>query len=165
MSSPQTSLAPIHATPMGVRVWLVPPGDRCLIWSGDHDLVRLAPVISNGHGSAVGAPVKVVSSRCLTEADARTAVARWVTGAGYAIVEFDSDDLAAGFYEDDELTAEGTDQATGEQVVVRAGGPMAAALRACALAGRDCAIPAGPDMILTRTAPGTNPGPVAAGSK
>ena len=149
MSSVKT-LAPIHATPMGVRVWLV-PGGQCLIWSGAYNLVRLAPVITNSHGSAVGAPVEVIpGGRCESEADACAAVARWLTGAGFALVAFDSDDLAAGFYEDDELTAEGTDQATGAPVVVRADGVLATALRACALAGRDCAIPASPAMILTR---------------
>ena len=56
-------------------------------------------MITNSHGSAVGAPVEVIpGGRCQSEADASAAVARWLTGAGFALVAFDSDDLAAGFF-------------------------------------------------------------------
>jgi hypothetical protein len=69
--------APDRTTPHGVHAWLV-PGPAFLVWSGEHDLVRLCPAVGGAGAWLPGAPVEVVSGRCGTLTEAQHAVTAWV---------------------------------------------------------------------------------------
>jgi hypothetical protein len=74
-----------HATTVfGIAVWLVPgrPG-HCLTWGGEHDKVRLCPLVPKGGGLAfAGAPVEAISGRLGTLAEAQAAIGAWLDNGG-----------------------------------------------------------------------------------
>jgi hypothetical protein len=73
-----------HATTVfGITVWLVPgrPG-HCLTWGGEHDKVRLCPLVSHAGDQFAGVPVEAISGRCLSLAEAQAAIAAWLDNGG-----------------------------------------------------------------------------------
>lgn len=70
-------------TLFGVTVWAVPgdPGQH-LTWGGEHDMVRLCAGGQVRDGQVYyGSPVRSVSGRCTTLAEAETAAAAWLDQA------------------------------------------------------------------------------------